>query len=241
MPSLTNLRITEDELERLTGLDISDTFMGRAIRPSVLRSRRRLRSLLMSEVLTLGLFIIFCLPVSLVIARNLPGFTGEDLGKFLAISLGIAVGLFALWNGYLWRRGKQLTQLSHLLDQVDRHNEIIDAIALMEELDSVRANNREPVDRQEIFQALDATRSSLICALTTERIVRKHQKMIAKRAELAEAIAQNLAMLQTLQENATANEYGQFLTEALSIGIIVQQELSEFMPSESLSNRWSNK
>jgi hypothetical protein len=111
----------------------------------------------------------------------------------------------------------------------------------MEELDSVRANNREPVDRQEIFQAMDATRSSLICALTTERIVRKHQKMIAKRAELAEAIAQNLAMLQTLQENATANEYGQFLTEALSIGIIVQQELSEFMPSESLSNRWSNE
>ncbi|WP_205370290.1 hypothetical protein [Thermoleptolyngbya sp. PKUAC-SCTB121] len=241
MPSLTNLRITEDELERLTGLDISDTFMGRAIRPSVLRSRRRLRSLLMSEVLTLGLSIIFCLPVSLVIARNLPGFTGEDLDKFLAISLGIAVGLFALWNGYLWRQGKQLSQLSHLLDQVDRHNEIIDAIALMEELDSVRANHHEPVDRQEIFQALDATRSSLICALTTERIVRKHQKMIAKRAELAEAIAQNLAMLQTLQENATANEYGQFLTEALSIGIIVQQELSEFMPSESLSNRWSNE
>lgn len=236
MPSLTNLRITENELERLTGLDISDTFMGRAIRPSVLRSRRQLRSLLMSEVLTLGLFIIFCLPASLVIARNLPGFTGEDLGKFLVISLGIAVGLFALWNGYLWQQGKQLSQLSHLLDQVDRHNEIIDAIALMEELDSVRANDCEPADRQEIFQALDATRSSLICALTTERIVRKHQKMIAKRTELAEAIAQNLAMLQTLQENATANEYGQFLTEALSIDIIVQQELSEFMPGKSIPN-----
>ncbi|MFQ3626871.1 MAG: hypothetical protein SNJ81_04775 [Cyanobacteriota bacterium] len=241
MPSLTELRITEDELDRLTGLDISDTFMGRAIRPSVLRSPRRLRSLLLSEVLTLGLFIIFCLPASLVIARNLPGFTGDDIAKFLGISLGISVGLFALWNGYIWQQGKKLTQLSHLLDQVDRHNEIIEAIALMEELDSVRANSSEPVDRQEIFQALDATRSSLICALTTERIVRKHQKMIAKRAELAEAIAQNLAMLQTLQENATANEYGQFLTEALSIGIIVQQELSEFMPGASIPKQWSNE
>lgn len=227
MSSLTELRITEDELECLTGLDISDTFMGRAVRPSVWRSPRRLRSLLLSEVLTLGLFIIFCLPASLVIARSLPGFTGNDLGKFLSISLGISVGLFTLWNGYLWHQGKQLTKLSHLLDQVDRHNEIIKAIAIMEELDSVRTDSASRTDRQEIFKALDATRSSLICALTTEKIMRKHQKVIAKRAELAEAIALNLTTLETLQVNASTNEYGQFLTEALNIGLSVQEEMEQ--------------
>jgi len=238
MSSLTELRITEDELERLTGLDISDIFMGRAVRPSVWRSPRRLRSFLLSEVLTLGLFIIFCLPASLVIARNLPGFTGGDLAKFLSISLGVSVGLFALWNSYIWQQGKRLTQLSHLLDQVERHNEMIDAIALMEALDSVRANSSEPVDRQKIFQALDATRSSLICALTTEKIVRKHQKMIAKRTQLAEAIALNLSTLEILQVNAQANEYGQFLAEALNIGLTVQEELLGFTPGGSIPDRF---
>ncbi|GAB4142093.1 MAG: hypothetical protein Fur0046_18400 [Cyanobacteria bacterium J069] len=240
MPALTELRITEDELDRLTGLDISDTFMGRAVRPSVWRSPQRFRSFLLSQVLTLGLFIIFCLPASLVIARNIPGFTGDakDTGQFLMVSLGISLGLFALWNGYIWHQGKGLTKLSHLLDQVDRHNEIIEAIAIMEELDSIRTNADSRVDRQEIFTALDATRSSLICALTTERIVRKHQKVIAKRAELAEAIALNLSTLETLHVNASANEYGQFLTEALNIGLAVQEELLGFTLDGSIPDRF---
>ncbi|MBE9141158.1 hypothetical protein IQ254_28820 [Nodosilinea sp. LEGE 07088] len=59
--SLQALRITHDELDQLTGLDISAVFMGGIIRPSAWRSRRHLLSLAITECLVLGTILIICL------------------------------------------------------------------------------------------------------------------------------------------------------------------------------------
>jgi hypothetical protein len=225
---LEDLGINSEQLEKLAGMSISETFMGRVYRPSVFRHPRRLLSFLLTELLTLGLILIFCLPLGLVIARGL-GHLTEDTSstlRFLQITLSISVAIALLWNGYMWLKGKTLSTLAHLLDQVDKHNEIIQAVAIIDELDSVR-HSPLLIDRQEVLKALSATRESLVCGLMTEKILRKHKRFMARRQELFSSIETNLTTLQTLQVDNQASEYGQLLNEALQIGMSVRQEIDQ--------------
>lgn len=228
-PDLVDLQITSNQLEKLTGMDISDAFMGKVYRPSVFRSFRRLLPFLVTEALTLGLILIFCLPIGLVMGRGFGLLTG-DAGStvaFLLVTLSVSVLLFAGWNFYMWRQGKRLKTLAHLLDEVDKHNEIIEALHVMDELGRVNPTAMQLLDRTEVVQALSATRESLINALMTERVLRKHQRFMSRRQELFTNIETNLSTLQTLQINDQANEYGQLLNEALQIGLSIRRELDQ--------------
>lgn len=226
---LADLRITPSQLETLTGMDISDTFMGRVYRPSVFRSFRRLLPFLVTEIFTLGLVLIFCLPIGLVVGRGLGLLTGDfnSTVSFLLIMTSISVLLFVGWNFVMWRQGKQLKTLAHLLDEVDKHNEIIEAVHVMDELGAVNQLAVRLLDRVEVLKALSATRESLMNALITEKILRKHQRFINRRQELFTNIEANLAMLQTLQVDSQANEYGQLLNEALQIGLSIRREIDQ--------------
>lgn len=224
-PDLTDLRITASQLEKVTGLDISDAFMGRIYRPSLFRSAHRLVPFLVTETFTLGLVIIFCLPLGLVIGRGLGLLTGSNTLPFVLALLVLALLLFAGWNLYMWSQTKPLKTLAHLLDEVDKHNEIIAAVDLIDQLAAVGHAPVQVLDRDEVLKALTATRESLLSALLTEKILRQHQRLIARRQELFTSIEINLATLQTLQVNNQATEYGQLLNEALQIGLSIRREL----------------
>lgn len=227
---LADLKITPAQLEKLTGMDISDAFMGRVYRPSVFRSSQRLLPFLITEAFTLGLILIFCLPIGLVVGRGfgiLAGDSGSTI-SFLLIMLSISLLLFIGWNLYMRQQGNQLKTLAHLLDEVDKHNEIIEAVHVIDELGTVSQSTVQLIDRAEILKALNATRESLMNALMTEKILRKHQRFITRRQELFASIETNLATLQTLQIDAQANEYGQLLNEALQIGLSIRQEIGQW-------------
>ena len=222
-PDLADLQITSNQLERLTGLEVGDIFMGRVCRPSVFRSSRRLISFLATEALTLVVTIIFCLPIGLVIGRGLNLLSGAFSVRFLGLMLGISLLIFAAWNLEMWRRAKKLKTLAHLLDQVDRHNEIIQAVQIMDELGAV--GRTQLIDRPNVLQALSATRESLINGLMTERILRRHQQFMAQQQRLFASIETSLTTLQHLQIDSQATEYGELLNEALQIGLSVRQEI----------------
>jgi hypothetical protein len=97
----------------------------------------------------------------------------------------------------------------------------------MDELSTVRNETIQVIDREEVLRALTATRESLINALLTEKILRKHQRLMTRRQELFTNIETNLATLQTLQVDSQANEYGQLLNEALQIGLSIRSELEQ--------------
>jgi hypothetical protein len=220
---LEALKITSTELEKLTGFDVSDVFMGSVYRPSALRSPRRLLSLLATETLVLAVVFVLCLGVGLILVRNLENF---DSTRFLFIlTFGLAVAIAALWNLSMWLRGRGMTTLSLLLDEVDRHNDVINAVHIMDELGSVQASTLQLPNRSEVLTALQATRESLVCALMTEKILRKHKRFMLRRQELFANIETNLATLQTLTVNSQAEEYSQFLNEALEIGLTVHREM----------------
>jgi hypothetical protein len=84
-------------------------------------------------------FLIFCLPIGLVIGRGLEGLSG-DFGSslaFLLVMVSVSIILFAGWNFYMWQQAKQLSTLTHLLDEVDKHNKIITAVNVMDKLKAI--------------------------------------------------------------------------------------------------------
>ncbi|MEL6381058.1 MAG: hypothetical protein AAFQ89_01015 [Cyanobacteria bacterium J06626_18] len=220
---LESLRITKAQLEKLTGLDIGSVFMGGVVRPSTFRSVRRVLSLIVTEGSVLGVVFIICLGLGLVIARSLSSF--NNVTVLLLIGLGITVVSAIAWNAYQWRRYRTLRSLAHLLDEVDRHNDIVQALQVMDELGTVPAARQGLPNREEVLKALETTRDSLISALMTERILRRHRPLIERRQELFSNIETNLTTLHTLHVNNQASEYQQFLEEALEIGLAVQREI----------------
>ena len=220
---LEALRITKPQLEKLTGLDISSVFMGGIVRPSTFRSLSRVFSLLVTECSVLMVVFIISLGLGLVIVRSFS--SNDNVGILLLVVVSITLGSAIAWNFYQWRRYKTFRSLAHLLDEVDRHNDIIQAVQVMDELETVQAANLTLPNRAEVLLALEATRESLLSALMTERILRRHRPLIERRQELFSHIETHLTTLQTLHINNQASEYQQFLAEALDIGLAVQREL----------------
>ncbi|MBD2234380.1 hypothetical protein [Phormidium tenue] len=222
---LQALRITRSELDQLTGLDIDSVFMGRMIRPSVWRSRRQLFSLFITECLVLGTIFVVCLGFGLVLVSQQEGF--DQFGALLlGIAGAIAIGAIA-WHFYQWQRSKSFITLARLLDECDRHNDIIQALQVMEELDVAQGAGSQGLQNSEILIALQSTRDSLTSALMTEKILRHHRALLERRQDLFTTIETNLVTLQTLQVNHQASEYRQFLQEALNIGLAVQREMGQ--------------
>lgn len=220
---LEELRITPTQLEKLTGLDVGSVFVGGTLRPSALRSTSRLISLLVTELSAVTVIFIICLGLSLIIIRSWTGFNHFPV-LFVTV-IGVTVLVAIAWHGYQWQRYQSLKSLVHLLDEVDRHNDIVQAVCVMDELEAVQATGLKLPNRAEVITALIATRDSLIAALMTERVLRRHQQLIQRRQELFGSIETNLATLKTLNVNNQATEYQQFLQEALEIGLAVQQEM----------------
>ncbi|MFE4105322.1 hypothetical protein [Almyronema epifaneia] len=227
-PNLSTLKISERELDTLTGLDVGEFTMGWAYRPSAFRQSRYLLMLLFNQLLTFGVVIIFCLPLGLIVARNQG--LGEDLSsaaQFLPIALAVAIAIAVSWNVFRWWQGRHLITLARLLDEVDRYHETLTAVTILEELSHVNPSQLKVENQSAVLEALQLTRSSLVCALMTERILRKHQRFMARRQELFANIEHNLASLEALQVSQAANEYGDLLNDALQIGTIVHQEIQK--------------
>ena len=223
---LEDLIISQDQLEQLTELEVGKIFIGGVVRPSALRSPGQLCSFLVAEFSILAVVFIVCLGLGLVIVRSWANFS--NLFGLIAVVIGVTIAVAIAWNGYQWQRYKALKTLSHLLDEVDRHNDIVQTIRVMDELHLAQspAAASSMLNRTEIIAALQATRDSLISALMTERILRCHQTVLRQGRELMGSIETNLAALQALHVSNQATEYQQFLQEALEIGLAVQQEMT---------------
>ncbi|MEL6333320.1 MAG: hypothetical protein AAFQ76_12095 [Cyanobacteria bacterium J06626_26] len=222
--NLDSLRITNRDLDELTGLDISDLSMGWGTRPSVFRQPRLRLTWLINQTLVLAVALVLWLPVCLVVGRNL---MGQEMAVFMGVGIGGAIATTLAHGLYGIRKGAQLQVLSHLLDEVDRFNEMIKAVEILEELRQADGLSKQlSLDNPDaVKEALHLTRESLVCGLMSDKIMRKHQRFIARRHELFASIETNLSSLQTLQASEIAGDYGQLLNEALQVGTSVHQEL----------------
>ena len=223
--NLDNLRIDQRELDKLTGLDISDVTMGWAYRQTAFLPQRRL-AWVSEQLLSVGVALVFCVPVTLLLSRAISGDDVSAVWRWMPVGGVGAIALTTTWTTYRWQEGKRLIVLSHLLDEIDRFNEMVAAVEILEELGSTQNSRLNLENRQEVIEALHLTRESLVCGLMTERVMRKHQRLMARRQEMFSSIERNLATLQLLQVSDEASDYGRLLNEAIQIGTSVHRELS---------------
>lgn len=236
LANLDNLRITQRELDQLTDLDISEVTMGWAYRQSAFRPQQRL-AWLSEQILTLGVALIFCVPVTLILVRAISGDNMQAVWRWLPFGAIGAIALTFTWSVYRWQAGKGLLTLSHLLDEIDRFNEMVAAVEILKELGVAKTSRLNLENQQEVIEALHLTRESLVCGLMTERVMRKHQRFMSQRAEMFSSIERNLATLQRLQVSDDASEYSRLLNEAIQIGTSVHRELSGELKGGDRPNR----
>ena len=222
---LDNLRISQRELDKLTGLDISDVTMGWAYRQTAFLPQRQL-AWVSEQLLSVGVALVFCVPVTLLLSRAISGDNVNAVWRWMPVGGVGAIALTTAWTTYRWQEGKRLIVLSHLLDEIDRFNEMVAAVEILEELGSTQNSRLNLENRQEVIEALHLTRESLVCGLMTESVMRKHQRFMARRQEMFSSIERNLATLQLLQVSDEASDYGRLLNEAIQIGTSVHRELS---------------
>ena len=229
---LEDLRISDRELERLSGLDVSNIFVGGIFggvyRPSIFQSVSRSLQFLLTEVLVFALLFIFTLPLGLAVTRNSVNSFNQwsVVLLFLQTTLGTAIVLMIGWNLYMGLRVRRMKSLMRLLDEVDQFNQVLSAIDVLDRLNAVKSSQQQ-FDRQQVLSALGLARDTLVSGLTTEKILRDSRGLLARSGDLAANIERNLVALETLEVSDRADEYGQLLREALQIGLSVQREVQQ--------------
>lgn len=234
MADLVDLKISEREIERLSGCDVGEIFIGGVFggvwRSSVLQDPKRLTALCLTQVVVFFLIAVFALPFVLFITPNSThGISqGSSILQFSGVTFGIAFVALVAWNGWMWLQSRRYQGLMHLLDEIDRFHQVIGAIVLLDQLNSVSLSEASALqNRAEIVEALRVTRDSLVAGLMTERILRESRGVLARRQDLLASIETNLATLRYLEIQHQADDYGQFLNEALQINLSVHHEMQK--------------
>ncbi len=233
MNNLEELKITERQIEHISGLDVDKVFIGGIFggtyRPSVLKKPKKFASLCLTELFVFVLTFIFSLPLGFLTIRNHNDAVNSlpVVFQFLQVTAGVTWLVFISWNIYMWFKIKHIETLAYLIDEIDKYNEIIQSVALLKKLEAVANQQVDLINRHEIIKALNVTKDTLICGLMTEKILRENRGVLARRYDLFVNLENNLVMLKALEVKNQANDYSQLLNNALQIGMSVHQEMQK--------------
>jgi hypothetical protein len=238
---LKDLKIAERELEGLTGFEVNEIFIGGVLggvyRASIFQKPKQFIYFCITEILFAFIIFIFTLPFGFLVIRNLTKSINDfsTIFQFLQLPLVITLILIIGWNIYMVFKAKKFKTLAHLLDEVGKYNEVVEAVDVLDRLEVINKPQTAVINRNQIIAALALTRNSLVCGLMTEKILRGNQGLLARRYDLFTNIENNLASLKTLEVKERANEYTELLNEALQIRMSVHEEVQKFSQPRSLS------
>jgi hypothetical protein len=229
---LEALKISAEQIESLSGVDVSDVFVGGifggAYRPSVLQHSNRLLLLGLTEILVIALMFAIGLPIALFLSgsanagiKDLPSTV-----RFLQIAIALTAFGAIAWNLHMRVVIKRFKLLMALLDEIDRYNQVIHALSVLTQLETVQ-DQIDDEDRSEILAIVTLTRENLVSGLATEKILRENRGLLIDRPILVD-LEQSLATLQTLEMKDQASEYSRVLGEALRISMSVHREVQKF-------------
>ncbi|MEH1871328.1 hypothetical protein [Nostoc sp.] len=228
---LQGLEISQYELQRLTNLPVNEKLL---IITNPLKNLAKIyiKNIKSSEgatVVFIGFttcvfsYLLFDIFIKIFLSWiTIPSWT-------LLIILGVWVGIFTQTVLYLiWKSRSKVVKfnmtnsLQILLSDVERYNSVIKAIDINDQIEE--AGNPEVLikERESVIEALKLTKSDLLRALKTERILRENKSFILSNTEL---FVNNLAALTAMQVNEQATEHGRLLNEALQIALDVQHEM----------------
>jgi hypothetical protein len=213
-----NLRLSPREIEQWSGLEVGDRTVG-GILLGICRFSRLQHPLdwvgwVLFELATVALLFVFTLPIGLGLLRIIPS------TRLMLIGMGVStLGGMVVLYGYRRRKGRSLQTLVHLLDEIDRFHEVLEAIAVVDQLATAQGK-AAPAQHLETLQL---TRDCLITGLKTERILREKRNWMMQDGAIH--LEQSLALLKTLDLQMQADEYAEILEQSVAIAERVQHEL----------------
>ncbi|MCA1994903.1 MAG: hypothetical protein LDL41_23070, partial [Coleofasciculus sp. S288] len=180
---LENLRITKQEVEAFVDSDSKTALALEFHRGFILKDSKQMLSVILTEVFLFIILLSFIMPVSLIVLRNagtLPNNPASVIRLFSLIFGICSLGML-LWNIYLWQQAKQVKSLAKLMDKVDKYNHVIQAIALIDQLEAVDSSPSRfsnPNSRQEVLEVMSITKETLSSALKMEKLIRKYHNSL---------------------------------------------------------------
>jgi len=229
--NVAELPITPAELEQNSGLDLSAGLATTVYRGLFWRNPKHLRSLLFIEVFSLGLILIFIMPLGfLAVKRSGNSLShGADISNFFLLFLLGSVLILALGNIWLVNQAKRWKSVAKLLRQVDQYNRVVNSLAMLNQLSQTERNYQEnnSSEAEKVLRALQITKNSLLQAIKIE-IIRTKQGVMARPDELIVTLEHNLTSLVAGELDPPTDQYGYLLDEALQIAISVEQQMRNF-------------
>ncbi|MGF2036059.1 MAG: hypothetical protein RMZ43_012210 [Nostoc sp. CmiVER01] len=228
---LQGLEISQHELQKLTNLPVNDQLLiiTKPLKELVKTYIQKIQSSEGATVIFIGFatfvfaYLLFDIFIKVFVAWiTIPSW-------ILLIILGLWIGGFTQSILYLiWKSQNKIVKfnmtnsLQILLNDVERYNTVIRAIDINDQIEE--AGNPEVLikERESVIEALKLTKSDLVRALKTEKILRENKSFILSNTEL---FVNNLATLTAMQVNEQATEHGRLLNEALQIALDVQHEM----------------
>lgn len=232
---LKELYLSPSEVENLTQLRVRWLYRPRSIRGPWAGFRRwaafwdPLRLLIVLDLIC-RLFVWKGSLLTLVGRMVIPGLR-SDSWQALAVEWGIFVVLAAIHQIVWMIRSWRMPLLLHLLEEVDRYNNLIHAIRINDELEEAGNKGVQLSQRKQVIEALKLTRADLVRALKTERILRQNQALIDSHQE--DLFVNNLAGLTALQVSEKAGEQGRLLDIALQIALDVRAQMQNLREQAS--------
>ena len=227
---LASLKMTDRDLERLSGLEITDLWVGGLLvgvyRPPIWSGLRRSAWFVFTELVMVALVYMFSLPLGFAVTRHIVTLNSSAAGTvFLGVTVGITGFILVGWHLYRRRTTGLLQPLLQLLTEIDRFHQVLAAVDTLANLAAIAPASVQVTPRAAILAALQLTRDNLVAGLMTEKILRDRRGRRAHQTDLLAYIEQNLATLSALAIHDQARDYGQLINDALQIGISVQRVL----------------
>lgn len=228
---LQGLEISLKELQQLTALPVNDELI------RVISSFRKIKDKFLEKIQGPEAATAYFIGISTVVFSYFiftvfvgifaPGSTIPSWILFLTLIIG--GGSLAQLGFYLiWKQRNKIVKanITHslriLLSDVERYNNVIKAIYINDQIEAAGNQDVSIKERKRVLDALKLTRTDLLRALKTERILRENKNFIISNNEL---FANNLPTLSAMQVSEQASEHGRLLNEALQIALDVQLEM----------------
>ncbi|QSJ19887.1 hypothetical protein JYQ62_14960 [Nostoc sp. UHCC 0702] len=230
---LHGLEISQKELQILTNLPVKDELII-IINPFNKIVKQILEKIKGSE----GATVVFLSFSTVVFSYVLFDIFIKIFATWITIPSWLLLIFLLLWGGsftqiflYFWWKKRLKTlkanmthSLQTLLYDVDRYNAVIKAIDINDQIEEAGNPGVSIQKREKVIEALQLTRTDLVRALKTERILRENKNFILRNTEL---FVNNLATLTAMQVSEQATEHGRLLNEALQIALDVQYEMKK--------------
>jgi hypothetical protein len=219
---LDQLIIPRSTVESISQQEIGQLMVGFAWRVNIRRKPFKLIQVGLLQIVGAAIvFTAMMLPVDRVLnTYRSSSSQSARLTQLIWVDGMITIMISSGLNWWIFCKGKRLPRLLKLVDQIEQYNQIVNSIAILEQVANLTNNQSQSAQSASMIELLNQTRQNLLTALQIDRYLRQYPNA----AELTISIAHNLINLQNLAQQPQLAEYGTLLTQAWEIGMSVYIE-----------------